>query len=95
MALGALVFNYVFWGFGFLRMGTTGLTAQAFGAADAAEIRASVGRAVLIALVVGASLIVLQWPIREAASRCSTAAREWRDSRATITTSASGPRRLR
>ena len=67
VALGALVFNYVFWGFGFLRMGTTGLTAQAFGAADAAEIRASLGRAVLIALVVGASLIVLQWPIREAA----------------------------
>ncbi len=62
VALGALVFNYVFWGFGFLRMGTTGLTAQAFGAADAAEIRASLGRAVLIALVVGASLIVLQWP---------------------------------
>ena len=35
VALGALVFNFVFWGFGFLRMGTTGLTAQALGAGDA------------------------------------------------------------
>ena len=66
VAVGALVFNYVFWGFGFLRMGTTGLTAQAFGAADATEIRASLGRAVLIALAVGAALIALQWPLREA-----------------------------
>src|ERR1700675_2721060 len=45
VALGALVFSFVFWGFGFLRMGTTGLTAQALGAADALEIRASLGRA--------------------------------------------------
>src|ERR1700687_1455266 len=43
VALGALVFSFVFWGFGFLRMGTTGLTAQALGAADAVEIRASLG----------------------------------------------------
>jgi MATE family, multidrug efflux pump len=67
VALGALVFNYLFWGFGFLRMGTTGLTAQAFGAADTAEVRASLGRAVLLALAVGAGLIVARWPIRELA----------------------------
>jgi MATE family, multidrug efflux pump len=67
VALGALVFNFVFWAFGFLRMGTTGLTAQALGAADALEIRASLGRAVLIAVAVGAALTALQWPIRELA----------------------------
>lgn len=67
VAFGALVFNFVFWGFGFLRMGTTGLTAQALGAADADEIRASLGRAVLIALGVGAVLVALQWPIGEMA----------------------------
>ena len=67
VALGALVFNFVFWGFGFLRMGTTGLTAQALGASDPNEIRASLGRAALIALAVGAALIALQWPIREIA----------------------------
>jgi multidrug resistance protein, MATE family len=63
VALGALVFNFVFWGFGFLRMGTTGLTAQALGAHDAAETRASLGRAMLIAAVIGAALIALQRPI--------------------------------
>jgi MATE family multidrug resistance protein len=67
VALGALIFNFLFWGFGFLRMGTTGLTAQALGAADAEEIRASLGRALLIAFAVGAGLIALQWPIRELA----------------------------
>jgi MATE family multidrug resistance protein len=67
VALGALVFNFVFWAFGFLRMGTTGLTAQALGAADAAELRASLGRAASIAAAVGIALVVLQWPIRETA----------------------------
>ena len=63
VALGALIFNFLFWGFGFLRMGTTGLTAQALGADDAAEQRTALGRALLIALGIGAALIVLQWPI--------------------------------
>ena len=67
VALGALIFNFVFWAFGFLRMGTTGLTAQAFGADNAHEIRASIGRALLIAAVIGVCLIVVQWPIRELA----------------------------
>jgi len=67
VALGALVFSFVFWAFGFLRMGTTGLTAQAVGANDHVEVRAALGRAVLLALVCGTSLIVLAWPIREVA----------------------------
>jgi MATE family multidrug resistance protein len=67
VALGALIFTFVFWAFGFLRMGTTGLTAQAFGADDAEEVRASLGRALLIAAVIGVCLIVVQWPIRELA----------------------------
>ena len=40
VALGALVMSVLYWLFGFLRMGTTALTAQAFGAADADEMRA-------------------------------------------------------
>jgi multidrug resistance protein, MATE family len=67
VALGALVFTFVFWAFGFLRMGTTGLTAQALGANDASEVRASLGRALLIAAAVGVGLIVLQQPIGSAA----------------------------
>lgn len=67
VAIGALIFTLTFWTFGFLRMGTTGLTAQALGAADGAEIRAALGRALLIAGSVGLALIALQWPIRESA----------------------------
>jgi multidrug resistance protein, MATE family len=66
-AVGALIFTFVFWGFGFLRMGTTGLTAQALGAADIAEVATVLGRGLLLALIAGMALIALQWPIREAA----------------------------
>jgi MATE family multidrug resistance protein len=45
-------------------MGTTGLTAQALGARDSGEMRAALGRAMLIAVAVGILLIALQWPIR-------------------------------
>jgi MATE family multidrug resistance protein len=63
VALGALIFTMVYWTFGFLRMGTTGLTAQAEGAGDGGEIRAALGRALLTAGGIGLALIVLQWPI--------------------------------
>jgi multidrug resistance protein, MATE family len=65
-AIGGLIFTFVFWGFGFLRMGTTGLTAQALGRRDLGEAAAVLGRSLLIALVAGSMLIVAQWPIREA-----------------------------
>ena len=63
LALGALAFNFVYWSFGFLRMGTTGFVAQAAGAGDEAEVRASMGRAVLMAAVLGAVLVAVQWPV--------------------------------
>lgn len=64
IALGALVFSYVYWGFGFLRMGTTGLIAQAHGARDHQKIRDLAVRATLLAGVLGLAVIALQWPIR-------------------------------
>lgn len=67
IALGALIFNFVYWSFGFLRMGTTGFTAQASGAGDTAEVRATLGRALLLAFGIGAALVVLQRPIIELA----------------------------
>lgn len=67
VAVGSLIFTFVFWGFGFLRMGTTGLTAQALGAGDLAEVRAWLVRALVLALGIGVALIVLEWPIRELA----------------------------
>jgi len=67
VAVGSLIFSFAFWAFGFLRMGTTGLTAQALGAREDDEVSASLGRALLIALAAGTALIALQWPIREIA----------------------------
>jgi multidrug resistance protein, MATE family len=67
VAVGALIFTFIFWAFGFLRMGTTGLTAQALGAGDPEELRASLGRALLMAFVIGTGIVLLQWPIRGAA----------------------------
>ncbi len=63
IALGALIFSFVYWGFGFLRMGTTGFTAQAAGAGDEPEVRAALGRSLAIALSVGLGLILFQLPI--------------------------------
>ena len=63
VAIGALVFSYVFWSFGFLRMGTTGFAAQAVGERDGKEVSAVLIRALLIAAVFGAAVILLQWPI--------------------------------
>jgi MATE family multidrug resistance protein len=57
VAVGALVFDVVYWGFGFLRMGTGGLAAQAFGARDGDELRATLARAILLALAFGVVLI--------------------------------------
>ncbi len=64
IAFGALIFSFVYWSFGFLRMGTTGFVAQAAGAGDETEVRAVLGRALLLALLLGLLLISLQWPIR-------------------------------
>src|ERR1700761_2580901 len=62
VAVGALIFTFAFWAFGFLRMGTTGLTAQALGANDQDELAAWLGRALLLATAAGVGLILLQWP---------------------------------
>ncbi|SMO33949.1 MATE family efflux transporter [Fodinibius sediminis] len=57
IALGGMIFNFIFWGFGFLRMGTTGLTAQAFGGEDKAESVMILARA--LAVAGGSSLLIL------------------------------------
>ncbi len=67
VAVGANIFSLLFWAFGFLRMGTTGLTAQAVGARDDAEVAANLARPMLIGLVAGLALVVLQAPLANAA----------------------------
>jgi len=63
VAVGSMIFGIVFWGFGFLRMGTTAFTAQAFGAGDGDEIRAVLLRALFLAMVFSLLLIGLQQAI--------------------------------
>src|SRR3546814_2040800 len=58
VAVGGVVFSFLFWGFGFLRMGTTGFTAQAYGAGDAAELSACQLRP--LALAVGFGCLGIQ-----------------------------------
>lgn len=63
VAVGALLFDFVFWVFGSIRMGTAGLTAQALGRGDTLELRAVLVRSLLISLAVGLGLIVLHLPL--------------------------------
>lgn len=67
IALGGMIFNFLFWGFGFLRMGTSGFTAQAYGRRDMGEAAHVLARALITALAGGMLLIVLQWPVAKGA----------------------------
>ena len=60
IALGGLIFNFVYWSFGFLRMGSTGLTAQAFGEKNDAKLMQILGRALIFGFVSGLVLLLSQ-----------------------------------
>ncbi|RLC56407.1 MAG: MATE family efflux transporter, partial [Chloroflexi bacterium] len=67
VALGALIFSFLYWGFGFLRMGTTGFVAQAYGAGDWNSLADTLMRVLLLALVLGVFTILIATPIIELA----------------------------
>jgi len=67
VAAAGQIFTVLFVGLNFLRMGTTGVTAQARGAGDSRGVRRMLGEATVLALVLGGLLILLQWPVRELA----------------------------
>ena len=69
IAVGGMLFNIIYWIFGFLRMGTSGMTSQLYGRRDLTEVTRMLVRAVGIGMVVGICLVALQFPIREAAFR--------------------------
>lgn len=90
VAMAATIFSAIFWLFGFLRMGTTGFTAQAHGAGDADAVAATLGRALFIAVICGTAIVILQKPLQagflgflggspevQAAARDYYAARIW------------------
>lgn len=63
IAIGTQIFNLIYWNFGFLRMGTSGFTAQAYGARRLDEAVRIFIRAFAVALMIAAVLILLQYPI--------------------------------
>ncbi len=67
VALGTVVFDFVYWSFGFLRMATTGLTAQALGGGDRERLYGVLYRSVALAVVLAAVLLLAQVLLREAA----------------------------
>ncbi|TFL16992.1 MATE family efflux transporter [Jannaschia formosa] len=73
VGIGAIALTTIYWIFGFLRMGTTGMTAQAIGAGDADETVALLSRALLIAAAAGVALILLQPALFAAAFALSPA----------------------
>ena len=64
VAVGSMIFNLVYWLFGFLRMGSSGLTAQALGRRDLTEVTRLLVRSVTIAIGIALLLIVLQVPMK-------------------------------
>ncbi len=76
VGLGAIVLSAFYWFFGFLRMGTVGLTAQAAGDNDHAEVTALLTRGLLIGLGAGLAVILLQIPLFWAAFTVSPASSE-------------------
>jgi MATE family multidrug resistance protein len=67
VAVGGIFFNSIYWTFGFLRMATTGLVAQAQGAGDQDQLVHHFGRALLTAGLIGAAILALQAPLISAA----------------------------
>ncbi len=59
-----MMFNLVYWNFGFLRMSTSGMTAQTYGSGDFKESAKLLGESTALALLISTIIIVLQWPIR-------------------------------
>ena len=67
VGIGAIIISAIYWMFGFLRMGTTGLTAQAIGSNNKSETSALLVRGIIIGLVAGLILILIQIPLFSAA----------------------------
>ncbi|MBC58553.1 MAG: MATE family efflux transporter [Confluentimicrobium sp.] len=76
VGIGAITITALYWILGFLRMGTTGLTSQAQGAGDSAEVAAMLSRALMIGVAAGVVLILLQAPLFWGAFRLSPASPE-------------------
>ena len=61
IAIGTMLFDLLYWNFGFLRVGTSGLTAQAYGQGVSAECRKILTQSVTVALIAAAAIWAIQW----------------------------------
>ena len=76
VGIGAIIISAIYWMFGFLRMGTTGLTAQAIGSNNQSETSALLVRGIIIGLLAGLLLILIQIPLFSGALGLSPASQE-------------------
>lgn len=67
ISIGSMIFNILYWVFGFLRMGTSGMTSQALGRRDLCAVTQIAVRSLAVGLVVALAIIVLQVPIKSGA----------------------------
>ena len=67
IAVGGMLFNIIYWIFGFLRMGTSGMTSQAYGQKDEAETMRILARSMGVGMLIALALIILQYPIERTA----------------------------
>ena len=65
LAIGVSIFNFIYWNCSFVRMGTSGLTAQAFGAGNFRECTHMLLRALAVSVALGALVVLLQYPLGE------------------------------
>ena len=63
VAIGSTIFGFLYGGFNFLRMGTTGITAQKFGANDFNGVRVALGQALVVGVAISLAVIALQVPV--------------------------------
>ncbi len=69
IAVGGMLFNIIYWMFAFLRMGTSGMTAQALGARNLTEVVSVLLRALVVSLLISVLMLCVQIPIRECSLR--------------------------
>jgi MATE family multidrug resistance protein len=78
VGLGSMIFNFLYWNFGFLRMGTTGMTAQAFGKVSDQEMIHTLIRGLLLSLVIALLILILQRPFADVSVRIMNASGDMR-----------------
>lgn len=67
VAVGSMIFSILYWAFGFLRMGTTGMVAQASGRDDGERIRTLLGQSLILGVGIGLLILLLRTPLTDLA----------------------------